>query len=143
MSAIPLRQNQQQLQPLCILEVCNTGNTLDLYSDRLSLQGYEVMSASNYDDAIRVAHECKPVLIVAYDDPATNIDAIEWLKRQHTDKSAELAMTPLLILADSNRVPELRHEELPDRVVVLQRRSDTLNQLTRTVRRLLQVWQWQ
>jgi response regulator RpfG family c-di-GMP phosphodiesterase len=143
MSAIPIRQERRDIPSLCILEVCNTGNTLDLYSDRLSLQGYEVLSASNYDDAIKLAQQCKPALIVAYDDPATNIDAVEWLQRQHTDKNPELAMTPLLILADSHRVLELREQELPDRVVVLQRRLDTLNQLTRTVRRLLQVWQMQ
>jgi uncharacterized small protein (DUF1192 family) len=74
-----------------------------------------------------------------YDDPSTNIDAIEWLKVQH-NSSAKLAMTPLLVLAESNRLSLLKVEELPDRVVVLQRRSDTLNQLTRTVHKILRTW---
>ncbi len=60
---------------------------------------------------------------------------------QHMDSNPQLAMIPILILADASRVPELRIEELSDRVVVLQRRADTLNQLTRMVRQLLHVWQ--
>jgi DNA-binding NtrC family response regulator len=140
MSAIPIRREQQEAQ-FCILEVCNTGNTLDPYSDRLKLQGYEVISANNYEEALRDARECHPVLVVVYDEPETNIDAIRWLELQHTDRDPQLATTPLLILADQARVPTLRAEELPDRVIVLPRRSDTLNQMTRTVKRLLRLQQ--
>ena len=141
MSAIPLRKPQPDAEPICILEVCNTGNTLDLYSDRLSSLGYAVVSAGNYADALKLAHQCDPALVVVYDDPATNIDAVRWIELQHMDSSPRLSMTPILILADASRVPDLRIEELPDRVLLLQRRSDTLNQLTRTVRHLLHVWQ--
>ena len=81
------------------------------------------------------------MLVVVYDDPEGKIDAVHWLEMQHTDPLPRLAMTPLLVLADANRVPDLRKEELADRVVVLQRRADTLNQLTRAVKRLLNVWQ--
>jgi hypothetical protein len=49
-------------------------------------------------------------------------------------------MIPLIVVADSDRVPALRVQELPDRVVVLRNRADTLNQLTRTVQRLLRIW---
>jgi hypothetical protein len=141
MAAIPLFRQQHEAPKTCILEVCNTSYPLDPYSDRLKSQGYEVMSASNYDEALKLAHECRPVLIVVYDDPNGKIDAVQWLEIQHTNPAAHLAMTPLLILADANRVPDLRQEELTDRVVVLQRRADTLNQLTRAVKHLLKVWQ--
>ncbi len=113
MSAIPLRKPQPDAERICILELCNTGNTLDLYSDRLSSLGYEVVSTTNYDEAVKLAHQCHPSLVVVYDDPATNIDAVRWIEMQHMDS----------------------------RVVVLQRRADTLNQLTRMVRQLLHVWQ--
>ncbi len=140
MSAIPFRPLPQNAPQTCILEVCDTGNTLDLYGDRLSSQGYEVVSANNYADGLKLAHECHPALVVVYDDPTTKIDALRWLELQHTDRDASLAMTPLLILADSTRAGYLRYEELPDRVVVVQRRADTLNQLTRAVKHLLRVW---
>ena len=140
MSAIPLRNPQPDTAGLCILELCNTGNTLDLYSDRLSSLGYDVVTANSYANAQKMAHQCHPSLVLVYDDPTTNIDAIHWVEMQHMDNNAQLAMTPLLILADASRVPDLQVEELPDRVVVLQRRADTLNQLTRTVKRLLRVW---
>jgi response regulator RpfG family c-di-GMP phosphodiesterase len=141
MSAIPLRSEKlPEEEKLVVLELCNTGNTLDLYSDRLSSQGYSVLSANSYQDALRLAREYEPALIVVYDQPDTNIDAVEWLQIQHTDLKPQLAMTPLRVLADAVRVPELRVQEIPDRVVVLQRRADTLNQLTRTVKRILNVW---
>jgi response regulator RpfG family c-di-GMP phosphodiesterase len=141
MSAIPLRSEKlPEEEKLVVLELCNTGNTLDLYSDRLSSQGYSVLSANTYQDALTLAREYAPALIVVYDQPDTNIDAVEWLQLQHMDLKPQLAMIPLLVLADSTRVSELRVHELPDRVVVLQRRSDTLNQLTRTVKRILNVW---
>src|SRR5215217_3224898 len=104
MSAIPLRQEQAQYAPkLCILEINNTGNTLDVYGDRLSSQGYSVVSASNFEDGLKSAQAIDPVLIVVYDDPSTNVDAIEWLQIQH-GTSAKLAMTPLLVLAESSRL---------------------------------------
>jgi len=140
MSAIPFRPMPKNIPNTFILELCNTGNTLDLYGDRLTSQGYEVVSTNNYTDGLRLAHEYRPALVVVYDDPATNIDAVRWLELQHSDHDAKLVMTPLLILADPNRSAYLRFEELPDRVVVVQRRADTLNQLTRTVKHLLHVW---
>ncbi|MCC7449313.1 MAG: hypothetical protein IT324_17985 [Anaerolineae bacterium] len=138
MSAIPFRQEAPKT---CILELYNTDFTLDPFSDRLMSQGYEVVTTHNYEDALQAAHQCYPALVVVYDNPANNIDAVRWLEIQHRDRLPQLAMTPLLVLADATRVPELKIEELPDRVVILQRRSDTLNQLGRTVKRLLRVWQ--
>ena len=140
MSAIPLRAVPQNITNTCILEMSNTGHTLDLYGDRLSSQGYDIVSANNYAEGLKLAHECRPVLVVVYDDPATNIDAVRWLELQHADRDPQLVMTPLLILADATRAGYLRFEELPERVVVVQRRADTLNQLTRTVKHLLSVW---
>src|SRR5690349_16772550 len=138
MSAIPLRQEAPKT---CILEVYNKDYTLNPYSDRLTSQGYEVVHASDYEEGIKQAHACRPVLIVVHDDPNVNIDAIHWLELQHYDRDGRLAMTPLMILADAGRVPVLRGEELPDRVVVIPSRADTLNQMARTAKRLLNVWQ--
>ncbi len=138
MTAIPLRQETPKS---CILELYNTDYALNPYSDRLTSQGYDVVHASTYEDAINLAHECRPVLIVVHDDLNANVDAVHWLEMQHRDRVGQLAMTPLLVLADASRVPTLRIEELPDRVVIIPRRSDTLNQMARTVKRLLKVWQ--
>jgi DNA-binding response OmpR family regulator len=144
MSAIPLRQEAEapktgkNSQP-CILELHATDFALNPYTDRLISQGYEVVQAHNYEEALRAAHECYPALIVVHDDPAANIDAVRWLESQHTDRVWQLALTPLLILADAMRARELRIHELPDRVIVLQRRSDTLNQLARTASRVLRL----
>src|SRR5688572_27844038 len=99
MSAIPLRSEKMpDTEKLVILELCNTGNTLDLYSDRLSSQGYAVLSANNYQDGLTLARQYEPALIVVYDQPDTSIDSVEWLQLQHSDIKPQLAMTPLLIL---------------------------------------------
>src|SRR5262249_55391438 len=140
MSAIPIRQPRQAAARQYILEISNTGNLLDLYGDRLTSQGYEVLTATNYADALKLARQNQPCIIVVYDDPATNVDALRWLEMQHTDSQPQLAMIPLLILADAARLPILKAEQMADRVVVLQRRSDTLNQLTRAVKHLIRVW---
>ena len=138
MTVIPLRQDAPKS---CILELYNTDYTLNPYSDRLTSQGYEVFHASNYEDGIRLAHDCNPVLVVVHDDPNANVDAVRWLELQHYDRAPQLAMTPLMVLADASRLPTLSVEELPDRVVVIPRRADTLNQMARAVKRLLKVWQ--
>ncbi|HVO43128.1 MAG TPA: hypothetical protein VMT34_10910 [Aggregatilineales bacterium] len=138
MSAIPLRQEAPKT---LFLEVTNADLAIDPFQDRLISQGYEVITAQTYDEALKLARSALPALIIVYDDPATNIDAVHWLMLQHCDRIGRLAMIPLLILADVSRVAELKFEELPDRVVVIQRRADTLNQLTRTVKRLLRVWE--
>jgi response regulator RpfG family c-di-GMP phosphodiesterase len=125
-----------------ILKVNNPAYTLDPYHDRLVSMGYEVIEASSYDEGITLAQQHQPELVVVYDDPATGFDALVWLDKQHNDRFGWVATTPLMILADASRSSELRIEELPDRVVILQRRADTLNQLTRMVRRLLNANRW-
>lgn len=137
MSAIPLRHEAPRQT---ILKVYNAPYTLDPYHDRLESQGYTVLDGGSYEEALRLAHENRPALIMVYDDPESGIDAVRWLELQHNDRYGWMAMTPLLILADAARMPYLRQEELPDRVVVVQRRADTLNQLTHTVKYLLRVW---
>jgi ABC-type Na+ transport system ATPase subunit NatA len=137
MSAVPIRQHANQP---CILKLYNTAYTLDPYHDRLTSQGFDVYETKSYKDALDMAPKLKPCMILVYDDPASDVDAVKWIELQHMAKDSHTAITPLLILADSSRMETLRTEELPDRVVVLQRRADTLNQLTRTVKRLLKVW---
>ena len=77
MSAIPLRQEAPRT---CILKLYNADYALDPYSDRLTSQGYEVVNVHNYEDALEEAHHCQPALIVVYDDPDTDIDAVRWLE---------------------------------------------------------------
>ncbi len=138
MSAIPMYRAEPR-QTL-ILKLYRNPYSLDPYSDRLNSQGYEVLNASTYQVGLEMARESRPALIVAHDNPTDGIDALRWLELQHTDRVAALAMIPLIILADAARVPDLRREEQPDRVVVLQNRADTLNQLTRTIKHVLRVW---
>ncbi len=144
MSAVPLVHAavaaQSQARQVLIVKLHNNLYALDLYADRLGAQGYTVFNTSTYGAALDAVHKYHPTLIVVLDDPDAQVDAVQWLERQHTDPNAALAMTPLIILANAARVPELRVQELPDRVIVLRNRADTLNQMTRTVRRLLNVW---
>lgn len=137
MSAVPLRQEIPEKEKQRILKLFNVPFTLDPYHDRLISQGYEVFNGTSYDELIAIANQHRPVLFIVYDDPDSGVDALEWLRRQHTDRFGWMATTPLLILADAARVPLLRPEELPDRVIILQRRADTLNHLTRVVNTLL------
>ena len=137
MSALPFRQQKPDANRIRILKLFNVPFTLDPYQDRLISQGYEVANTSSYQEALDYAHEYQPALIIVYDDSDSGIDALEWLCLQHTDRHSWMATTPLIILADVARVDTLKHEELPDRVIVLQRRADTLNHLTRIVNQLL------
>src|SRR5438477_17310 len=113
MSAIPIRQEAPKT---LFLELCNADLTLDTYQDRLTSQGYEVISTKGYDEAIQLARMYLPALVIVYDDPTTSIDAVKWIELQHSDRAAQLAMIPILILADANRMNDLREQELPDRV---------------------------
>ncbi len=138
MSAVPLPK--QDAWRTIIIQLYNNTYALDPYGDRLHSQGYDVINTTNYASALKAAHEFSPALIIVHDDPDKNVDSIHWIELQHTDRVATLAMTPMIILTDAARVPLLHGEELPDRIIVLQRRSETLNQLTRTVKRVLHVW---
>jgi CheY-like chemotaxis protein len=122
-----------------VIKVDATHYPLDVFSDRLVSEGFQVVKAASLKEGIKLARRCKPDLVVAVDDPATGIDAAEWLELQHSDNEVTLAMTPLLILAESNRVERLRIHELPDRVRVLQRPLD-LRELIRAARQMLAAW---
>jgi CheY-like chemotaxis protein len=141
MSALPLTLRDASVQGR-ILKLYNKTYTLDPYHDRLASVGFDVIDAANYAEALLLAHQHHPDLIVVYDDPSAGIDALAWLDAQHNDRLSWMATTPLMILADALRAPDLRRHELADRVVVVLRRADTLNQLTRTVRRLLHINRW-
>ena len=144
MYAMPMLQPQVSpqtaLSRAVIVKLHHNLYALDLYSDRLHTQGYTVITADNYQNTLDAVHRYHPALIIVHDDPSSDVDAAHWLEMQHTDRVAALTMTPLIILADSERAAVLRVQELPDRVIVLRNRADTLNQLTRTVQRTLRVW---
>jgi hypothetical protein len=144
MYAMPIQQSQvapqTALSRAVIVKLHHNSYALDLYTDRLHTQGYTVITADNYKDMLSAVHRYQPALIIVHDDPSADVDAVHWLEMQHTDRVVALAMTPLIILADSERAAVLQVQELPDRVIVIRNRADTLNQLTRTVQRTLRVW---
>ncbi|HRE48016.1 MAG TPA: hypothetical protein PLD47_09850 [Aggregatilineales bacterium] len=141
MSAISVQQEKRDAAPpVYILKVHNSPYTLDPYRDRLESQGFKVVDADTYDAGLNLAGRYRPSLVLVNDDPDTGINALRWLEMQHTSRYGWLATTPLIILADETRLPFLRPEQLPDRVVVLQRRADTLNRLAQTARYLMHVW---
>ena len=144
MCAMPMLQPQvlpqTALSRAVIVKLHHNMYALDLYTDRLHTQGYTVITADNYKNTLDAVYRYRPALIIVHDDPASDVDAVKWLEMQHTDRIAALAMTPLIILADSHRAEELRVQEMPDRVIIIRNRADTLNQLTRTVQRTLRVW---
>ncbi len=123
-----------------IVKLSHSGYSLDPYADRLYSHGYDVINTTNLSSTAKAAREFHPALLIVQDDPAGGVDVLNWLVAQHTDADTAVAMIPLVIIADAARVGLLRHEEQPDRVVVLMNRADTLNQLTRTVRRTLRAW---
>jgi hypothetical protein len=123
-----------------ILKLYHTHYSLDPYADRLYSHGYDVVNTLNYLSTLKAAREFHPAMIIVHDTPAEDVDALEWIGCQHGDHDPHLAMIPLVILAEAARVPTLKIEALPDRIIILQNRADTLNQLTRTVKRTLRVW---
>jgi len=139
MSAIRLPQ-PSDWRPL-IVKLYHTGYSLDPFADRLFSHGYDVINTSDYNGTLKAAHETPPALFIVHDDLANGVDALRWLELQHMDRDTRLAMTPLVILTDGARLPTLRPDAQPDRVILLQNRADTLNQLTRTVKRTLRVWE--
>lgn len=138
MSALRL-PNPGFWRPL-IIKLYKTSYSLDPYADRLYSHGYEVINTNTYSSTLKSARESRPALIVVHDDPDNGIDALDWLAMQHFDAASALSMTPLIVLADTARLPILGGERQADRVIILQNRADTLNQLTRTVKRTLRVW---
>lgn len=139
MSAIRLPQ-PSEWRPL-IIKLHHTNYSLDPFADRLFSHGYDVINTNNYLATIKAAREMHPALIVVHDDLTNKVDAREWIGMQHYDHDARLAMTPIVVLADGARLPLLRPEAQPDRVIILQNRADTLNHLTRTVKRTLRIWE--
>jgi hypothetical protein len=139
MSAV--RQPQSNPWRAVIVKLYNTTYTLDPYSDRLNSLGYDLVNTTSYANTLKAARELRAALIIVHDDPNSGIDAIKWIEMQHMDPSPALPMMPTIVVCDLGRLATLRIEEIPDRVIVLQNRADTLNQLARTVKRILHVWE--
>ncbi len=136
-----VRQPQSNPRRTVIVKLYNTTYTLDPYSDRLDSLGYELINTTSYANTLKAAREFKAALIIVHDDPNAGIDAIKWIEMQHMDPLPALPMVPIIIVCDLSRLATLRFEEIVDRVIVLQNRADTLNQLARTVKRVLHVWE--
>jgi hypothetical protein len=147
MSALPVRQaisnnNSSNLakNALFLLKIYSASYALDPYQDRLESLGFRILNSHNHHEALELALRHRPAMVLVQDDLANGIDALIWLDLQHAQSVGWLATVPLIILATEDRLPVLLREQLPDRVVVLQRRADTLNRLTQTARALLRAW---
>lgn len=104
-----------------VVKIDATHHRLDRYSKYLIESGFQIVKASTIKEGIKLVRRCKPDLIITVDSRKSGLDAIKWLEVQHSDSEPALAMTPVLIIADANRVERLRLHELPDRIKVLQR----------------------
>jgi hypothetical protein len=112
---------------------------LDSVYDTLIAGGFHVMRIGTPEEAINVARRCLPNLFLVNDDPPAGVDAVRWIERQHADPVAQLAVTPLIILAGTGRVNLLRAQEILNRIVVIARPPDPHN-LVKTVGWLVDLW---
>lgn len=92
---------------------------VDTYSEGLIAHGFQVVRGASTKDGIKLARRVKPDLIMVVDNPRAGLDASKWLQIQHTDSVASLAMTPLLIMASTQRAAQLTIDQLPGRVQIL------------------------
>lgn len=108
-------------------------------TDHLVKAGFQVLDVATTTEASRMTERVVPTIVVVFDEVRRGVDAMEWLWHQQNAPSAQLAMTPLIILADVSRRRQLRHHELSDRVRVV---SDdmTFDELTNFIRDILAVW---
>ena len=126
------------LRPL-IVKVDAFHYRMDLVANQLIEAGFQLVRASTVKEGIRLARRCKPVLILTIDNPRAGIDGAHWLEVQHSDSEVSLAMTPLLILAETGRAERLKVHELPDRVQILPLML-TPEQLVWHIHDILSVW---
>lgn len=124
-----------------VVKIDATQYPLDVFSDRFISEGFQVVKASTIKEGIKLARRCQPNLILSIDDPKQGIDGARWLEMQHSDVETSLVMTPLLILANADRVERLRIHELPDRVRVLQRPIE-LRELVQVAQQMLSQWEF-
>ncbi|PJF42079.1 MAG: hypothetical protein CUN55_10545 [Phototrophicales bacterium] len=108
-------------------------------TDHLIRAGFQVISVSTISEAERIIRRVVPTLILVFDDIKRNVDAMIWITQQQSGASAQLAMTPLLILAHPSRQRLLRFQELPDRVRVLPHNLSP-EELLQHIHRMLSVW---
>ncbi len=91
----------------------------DRLTDYLIKAGFQVTDTGSLQEAKRIISRVLPTIVVVFDDLRRGVDAVAWLHHQQAGVSAQLAMTPLLIVANPSRQRHLRVQELPDRVQVL------------------------
>ena len=92
---------------------------IDTYHEGLIAHGFQVVRGASTKDGIKLARRIKPDLIIVFDNPRAGLDASQWLQIQHSDSVASLAMTPLLIIATSQRAAQLTIDQLPGRVQLM------------------------
>lgn len=124
-----------------IIKIDAAHHRLDSITGWLIENGFQVVKAASIKEGIKLARRSKPTLIVAIDNPKAGLDAAHWLEIQHSDTESTLAMTPLLIVADTHRATRLYVHELPDRVKVLPKPL-TAELLLAAAHHILNAWQF-
>jgi hypothetical protein len=112
---------------------------LDSIYSALITAGFQIVRSEASGDALQLARRCLPNLFLVNDDPAAGVDAEHWIEHQHADPVAQLAVTPLIILAAAPRAPLLRSQEIPQRVVVFALPPE-LSRLVAAAKRLVELW---
>lgn len=126
-------------RPLIIKIDANQRRRRDRLTNFLGEAGFQVINATSIGDGIKLGQGASPHLIIAVDSPRRGLDAERWLRQQHNNPNGDLAMTPLLILADNGRIAALRIHELPDRVKVISSRIEP-EVLVEEIRTILSIW---
>lgn len=124
-----------------IVKVDAAHHRLDTITNWFIDNGFQVVKAASIKEGIKLARRSKPTLIVAVDNPKAGLDAAHWLETQHSDSESALAMTPLLIIAETTRAPRLIVHELPDRVKVLSKPLTPENLLA-AAHHILNAWRF-
>lgn len=116
--ATPMPASHDAPRPL-IIKLDARQYRIDTYHEGLIAHGFQVVRGASTKDGIKLARRIKPDLIIVFDNPRAGLDASEWLHIQHSDSVASLAMTPLLIIATSQRMAQLTIDQLPGRVQLM------------------------
>lgn len=122
-----------------LLKLENNPHTLDFIGDGLQARGYQLLRASGTQAALKLAEAAPPELVLVVHNPARQVDAVVWLSLHHTHPNPQIAMMPLLILAQEADLGDLAIDAQPGRVALLPLPVN-LDVLEETIDALLRPW---
>ena len=112
-------------RPLIIKIDVNPRRRRDRLTNDLGDAGFQVINALTIQSALKLGQRSQPHLIMVVDNLKRDLDAVQWLKAQHTNPNSHMVAIPLLILADNARMQPLKIHELPDRIRVVSKQLST------------------